>query len=75
MIWSTTDRARVFRFGLSRSVASHSSVKKAIAFFLVKLDWRSMDTDESDDEGEFQRTKKKDVSSVLVTGGEFCGIF
>lgn len=37
---------------------------QAIAFFLVKLDWRSMDTDESDDEGEFQRTKKKDVSSL-----------
>lgn len=37
---------------------------QAIAFFLVKLDWRSMDTEESDEEGEQRSKKAKDVSSL-----------
>jgi len=37
---------------------------QAIAFFLVKLDWRSMDTEESDEEGEHRAKKAKDVSSL-----------
>lgn len=43
---------------------------QAIAFFLVKLDWRSMDTEESDDEGEQRSRKAKDVSSYMV---DLCG--
>ncbi|CAE7673800.1 unnamed protein product, partial [Symbiodinium sp. CCMP2456] len=41
---------------------------QAIAFFLLKLDWRTMDTENSDDESE-KPNKRKDVSSL--EGSEF----
>ncbi|CAE7205937.1 unnamed protein product [Symbiodinium natans] len=42
---------------------------QAIAFFLLKLDWRTMDTENSDDESEKPSNKRKDVSSL--EGSEF----